>query len=65
MPTIESLPTEEPEREAINGRLLFGVACFGFGVTGLYGRGIWPYGLTGKVQPVNLLPRYRGSYLLF
>ncbi|KAF5953224.1 hypothetical protein HYC85_011168 [Camellia sinensis] len=36
-----------------------GVACFGFGafhVTGLYGPGIWvsdPYGLTGKVQPVN------------
>ncbi|KAH0666959.1 hypothetical protein KY290_029115 [Solanum tuberosum] len=39
---------------------LSGVACFGFGafhVTGLYGPGIWvsdPYGLTGKVQPVNL-----------
>ncbi|CAN4123555.1 unnamed protein product [Withania somnifera] len=38
---------------------LSGVACFGFGafhVTGLYGPGIWvsdPYGLTGKVQPVN------------
>ncbi|KAF0931861.1 hypothetical protein E2562_007058, partial [Oryza meyeriana var. granulata] len=36
------------------------VACFGFGafhVTGLYGPGIWvsdPYGLTGKVQAVNL-----------
>ncbi|MCE5165860.1 hypothetical protein HAX54_012685, partial [Datura stramonium] len=36
-----------------------GVACFGFGafhVTGLYGPRIWvsdPYGLTGKVQPVN------------
>ncbi|MBA0637046.1 hypothetical protein Godav_029569, partial [Gossypium davidsonii] len=35
------------------------VACFGFGtfyVTRLYGPGIWvsdPYGLTGKVQPVN------------
>ncbi|MBA0648176.1 hypothetical protein Goklo_015947, partial [Gossypium klotzschianum] len=35
------------------------VACFGFGafyVIGLYGPGIWvsdPYGLTGKVQPVN------------
>jgi hypothetical protein len=25
MPTTSSLPTEEPEREAINGRLLFGV----------------------------------------
>ncbi|KAL0825539.1 hypothetical protein Bca101_049216 [Brassica carinata] len=40
--------------------LALGVACFGFGafhVTGLYGPGIWvsdPYGLTGKVQPVNL-----------
>ncbi|XP_048629105.1 photosystem II CP47 reaction center protein-like [Brassica napus] len=39
--------------------LALGVACFGFGafhVTGLYGPGIWvsdPYGLTGKVQPVN------------
>ncbi|CAN7085169.1 unnamed protein product [Brassica oleracea var. botrytis] len=38
---------------------LSGVACFSFGafhVTGLYGPGIWvsdPYGLTGKVQPVN------------
>ncbi|MCD7460981.1 hypothetical protein HAX54_044948 [Datura stramonium] len=38
---------------------LSGVACFGFGafhVTGLYGPGIWvsdPYGLMGKVQPVN------------
>ncbi|TYH97725.1 hypothetical protein ES332_A12G261500v1 [Gossypium tomentosum] len=38
---------------------LSGVACFGFGafhVTGLYGPGIWvsdPYGLTGKVQPIN------------
>nr|YP_009708191.1 photosystem II p680 chlorophyll A apoprotein [Myrsine africana]YP_009708911.1 photosystem II p680 chlorophyll A apoprotein [Myrsine stolonifera]YP_010529277.1 photosystem II 47 kDa protein [Myrsine linearis]UDN40909.1 photosystem II p680 chlorophyll A apoprotein [Myrsine aquilonia]UDN40993.1 photosystem II p680 chlorophyll A apoprotein [Myrsine australis]UDN41077.1 photosystem II p680 chlorophyll A apoprotein [Myrsine divaricata]UDN41162.1 photosystem II p680 chlorophyll A apoprotein [Myrs len=38
---------------------LAGLACFGFGVfhvTGLYGPGIWvsdPYGLTGKVQPVN------------
>ncbi|TYH83309.1 hypothetical protein ES332_D02G124000v1 [Gossypium tomentosum] len=38
---------------------LSGVACFGFGafhVIGLYGPGIWvsdPYGLTGKVQPVN------------
>ncbi|CAN4084999.1 unnamed protein product [Withania somnifera] len=38
---------------------LSGVACFGFGafhVTGLYGPGICmsdPYGLTGKVQPVN------------
>ncbi|KAL1119797.1 hypothetical protein V6Z11_D01G126400 [Gossypium hirsutum] len=38
---------------------LSGVACFGFGafhVTRLYGPGIWvsdPYGLTGKVQPVN------------
>ncbi|PIN06145.1 hypothetical protein CDL12_21306 [Handroanthus impetiginosus] len=38
---------------------LSGVACFGFGafhVTGLYGPGIWvsdPYGLTGKVQPLN------------
>ncbi|PIN26955.1 hypothetical protein CDL12_00277 [Handroanthus impetiginosus] len=38
---------------------LYGVACFGFGalhVTGLYSLGIWvsdPYGLTGKVQPVN------------
>ncbi|XP_052877295.1 photosystem II CP47 reaction center protein-like [Gossypium arboreum] len=36
-----------------------GAACFGFGafhVTGLYGLGIWvsdPYGLTGKVQPIN------------
>ncbi|KAF0936104.1 hypothetical protein E2562_038738, partial [Oryza meyeriana var. granulata] len=36
------------------------VACFGFGafhVTVLYGPGIWvsdPYGLTGKVQAVNL-----------
>ncbi|XP_047260212.1 photosystem II CP47 reaction center protein-like [Capsicum annuum] len=35
------------------------VACFSFGafhVTGLYGPEIWvfdPYGLTGKVQPVN------------
>ncbi|CAN6454445.1 unnamed protein product [Victoria cruziana] len=40
---------------------LSGVACFGFGafhVIGLYGPGIWvsdPYGLTGKVQPVNPL----------
>ncbi|TYG79152.1 hypothetical protein ES288_D02G118500v1 [Gossypium darwinii] len=40
---------------------LSGVACFGFGafhVIGLYGLGIWvsdPYGLTGKVQPVNLV----------
>lgn len=25
MPTAESLPTEKPEREALNGRLLFGV----------------------------------------
>nr|CAD1817101.1 unnamed protein product [Ananas comosus var. bracteatus] len=39
---------------------LSGVACFGFGafhVTGLYGPGIWVsdlYGLTGKVQSVNL-----------
>ncbi|WMV57573.1 hypothetical protein MTR67_050958 [Solanum verrucosum] len=38
---------------------LLGVACFGFGafhVTCLYGPEIWvsdPYGLTGKVQPVN------------
>jgi photosystem II CP47 chlorophyll apoprotein len=38
---------------------LSGVACFGFGafhVTGLYGPGIWvsdPYGLTGKIQPVD------------
>ncbi|PHT94654.1 Photosystem II CP47 reaction center protein [Capsicum annuum] len=38
---------------------LSGVACFGFGafhVTGFYGPGIWvsdPYGLMGKVQPVN------------
>nr|YP_010024444.1 photosystem II 47 kDa protein [Schizonepeta tenuifolia]YP_010292257.1 photosystem II 47 kDa protein [Schizonepeta tenuifolia]QOP64052.1 photosystem II 47 kDa protein [Schizonepeta tenuifolia]UED17583.1 photosystem II 47 kDa protein [Schizonepeta tenuifolia]ULO25859.1 photosystem II 47 kDa protein [Schizonepeta tenuifolia]UUL98703.1 photosystem II 47 kDa protein [Schizonepeta tenuifolia] len=38
---------------------LSGVACFGFGafhVTGLYGPGVWvsdPYGLTGRVQPVN------------
>ncbi|PIN15145.1 hypothetical protein CDL12_12203 [Handroanthus impetiginosus] len=38
---------------------LSGVACFGFGafhVIGLYGPRIWvshPYGLTGKVQPVN------------
>ncbi|MBA0628973.1 hypothetical protein Godav_023601 [Gossypium davidsonii] len=37
-----------------------GVACFGFGtfhVTRLYGPGIWvsdPYGLTSKVQLVNL-----------
>ncbi|KAF0901239.1 hypothetical protein E2562_038818, partial [Oryza meyeriana var. granulata] len=36
------------------------VACFCFGafhVTGLYGLGIWvsdPYGITGKVQAVNL-----------
>ncbi|CAN6454800.1 unnamed protein product [Victoria cruziana] len=40
---------------------LSGVACFWFGafhVTGLYGPRIWvsdPYGLTGKVQPVNPL----------
>ncbi|MFQ6628819.1 hypothetical protein Gotur_006880 [Gossypium turneri] len=39
--------------------LALGVACFGFGafhVIGLYGLGIWvsdPYGLTGKVQPIN------------
>ncbi|PHT98324.1 Photosystem II CP47 reaction center protein [Capsicum chinense] len=39
---------------------LSGVACFGFGafyVTDLYGPRIWvsdPYGLTGKVQPINL-----------
>ncbi|KAF3654003.1 Photosystem II CP47 reaction center protein [Capsicum annuum] len=38
---------------------LSGVACFGFGafhVTGFYGPRIWvsdPYGLMGKVQPVN------------
>ncbi|MBA0619785.1 hypothetical protein Godav_005592, partial [Gossypium davidsonii] len=38
---------------------LSGVDCFGFSafhVTGLYGPEIWlsnPYGLTGKVQPVN------------
>ncbi|MBA0710993.1 hypothetical protein Golax_010231, partial [Gossypium laxum] len=37
------------------------VACFGFGafhVIGLYGPGIWvpdPYGLTSKVQPINLV----------
>jgi photosystem II CP47 chlorophyll apoprotein len=39
---------------------LLGVACFGFGefhVVGLYGPGIWvsdPYGLTRKIQPVDL-----------
>ncbi|KAL8112949.1 hypothetical protein AgCh_020318 [Apium graveolens] len=46
---------------------LVGLACFGFGafhVTGLYGPGIWvsdPYGLTGKVQSVNVTPPNPGS----
>ncbi|PHT54985.1 Photosystem II CP47 reaction center protein [Capsicum baccatum] len=55
--------TEKPSLDLpkIFGIHLFlsGVACFGFGafhVTGLYGPEIWvsdPYGLMGKVQPVN------------
>ncbi|KAK8288058.1 hypothetical protein V6Z12_D07G100100 [Gossypium hirsutum] len=57
---------ERTEKPSLDLPKIFGihlflsrVACFGFGtfhVTGLYGLGIWvsdPYGLSGKVQPVN------------
>ncbi|OIW01445.1 hypothetical protein TanjilG_30919 [Lupinus angustifolius] len=47
------------EESGFSRSVVVWVACFGFGafhVTGLYGPGIWvsdPYGLTGRVQPVN------------
>nr|KJB08731.1 hypothetical protein B456_001G099800 [Gossypium raimondii] len=63
---LEFFCDERTEKPSLDLPKIFGIhlflsrmACFGFGafhVTRLHGLGIWvsdPYGLTGKVQPVN------------
>ncbi|KAH0764819.1 hypothetical protein KY285_000690 [Solanum tuberosum] len=56
---LYELAVFDPSDHVLDPMWRQGVACFGFGafhVTGLYGPGIWvsnPYGLMGKVQPVN------------